>query len=122
MKFNENRELITTLYNKPTDSHLYLEYSSAQPSTVLEKGPFGQHLRLHRICTLDKDFKTNAFKLTGYYLKRGYPESSLKKHFNRANQFKQSDLLEDNPRETIDTSVMITQFNPRNPPIKPHKG
>ena len=118
VKFNEHRELITTLYNKPTDTHLYLEYSSAHPSTVLEKGPFGQYLRLRRICTLDKDFKTNAFKLTGYYLKRGYPASSLKKHFNRANQFKQSDLLEDNPRETIDTPVMVTQFNPRNPPIK----
>ena len=27
--------------------------------------------------------------------------------------------MEDNPRETIDTPVMVTQFNPRNPPIKP---
>ena len=78
VKFNEHRELITTLYNKPTDTHLYLEYSLAHPSTVLEKGPYGQYLRLRRICTLDKDFKTNAFKLTGYYLKRGYPASSLK--------------------------------------------
>ena len=119
VKFNENREFITTLYNKPTDTHLYLEYSSAHPSTVLEKGPFGQYLRLCRICTLDKDLKTNALKLTGYYLKMGYLASSLKKHFNRANQFKQSDLLEDNPKETVDTPVMVTQFNPRNPPIKP---
>ena len=39
VKFNVNRELITTLYNKPTDTHLYLEYSSAHPSNVLEKGP-----------------------------------------------------------------------------------
>ena len=119
MKFNEKRKLITTLYKKHTDTHLYLEYSSAHPSTILEKGPIGQYLRLCRIYTLDKDFKTNAFKLTGYYLKRGYPASSLKRHFNRANQYKQSDLLEDNPRETIDTPVRITKFNARNPPIEP---
>ena len=74
VKFNTNRELITTLYNKPTDTHLYLHYSSAHPSTVMEKGPYGLYLRLRRICTLDKDFKENAFKLTGYYLKRGTPE------------------------------------------------
>ena len=27
VKLNDNRELITTLYNKPTDTHLYLEHS-----------------------------------------------------------------------------------------------
>ena len=119
VKFNESRELITTLYNKPTETQVYLEYSSAHPSTVLEKGPYGQYLRFRRICTLDKDFKTNAFKLTGYYLKRGYPRESLKIHFNRTNQFKQSDLLENTPKPTLDTPVMVTQFNPSDPPIKP---
>ena len=119
VKFNENRELITTLYNKPTDTHLYLEYSSAQPSTVLERDPLDNISGYVEYVHWIKTSKTNAFKLTGYYLKRSYPASSLKKHFNRANQFKQSDLLEDNPRETVDTPVMVTQFNPRNPPIKP---
>ena len=37
LKFDTKRELITTLYNKPTDTHLYFHYSSAHPSTVMEK-------------------------------------------------------------------------------------
>ena len=78
VKFGANRTLITTLYNKPTDTHLYLEYSSAHPESIHTKGPYGQYLRLRRICSLDTDFELNAKKLTGYYLKRGYPFPSLK--------------------------------------------
>ena len=83
VKFGPDRELITTLYNKPTDTHLYLEHSSAHHQSVLTKGPYGQYLRLRRICSLDIDFEANAKKVTGYYLKRGYPFPSLKKHYHK---------------------------------------
>ena len=118
VKFNQNRELITTLYNKPTDTHLYLEHSSAHPRTVLQKGPYGQYLRLRRICTLDKDFEDNAHKLTGYYLNRGYPFKSLKRHYKRARAFTQDELLSTVVKPQVDTPVMVTQFNPSNPQIK----
>ena len=63
VKLDQNRNIITTLYNKHTDTHLFLHHTSAN------KGPFGQYLRLKRICTLDSDFEENADKLTQYYLK-----------------------------------------------------
>ena len=113
VKFNSNRELITTLYDKPTETDLFLHYSSAHPDTVMEKGPYGQYLTLRRrICTLDKDFKENALKLTGYYLKRGYPRESLKRHFNRANKFKQSDLLDIKPIQNTDDLKKIFKDKP----------
>ena len=117
VKFGQNRELITTLYNKPTDTHLYLEHSSAHPNSILTKGPYGQYLRLRRICSLDTDFELNAYKLTGYYLKRGYPFKSLKKHYHRARKFNQDELLDTVPRSESELPVMVTQFNPTNPPI-----
>ena len=117
VKFGQNRELITTLFNKPTDTHLYLEYSSAHPQSVLTKGPFGQYLRLRRICTLDCDFEANTKKLTGYYLKRGYPFKSLKKHYLRARKFSQDELLDTVSKTTNEAPVMVTQYNPRNPQI-----
>ena len=118
VKLDENRRLITTLYNKPTDTHLYLDFTSAHPKTVMDKGPYGQYLRLRRICTLDKDFESNAHKLTGYYLNRGYPFKSLKAHYKRARGFTQDQLLESTFKKTVDTPVMVTQFNPANPDIK----
>ena len=61
--------------------------------------PFG----LTGICTVDTDFESNAHKLTGYYLKRGYPFKSLKKHYHKAKAF---------------TQVLVTQFNPANTDIR----
>ena len=73
VKLDNQRNLITTLYNKPTDTHLFLHHSSAHPESVTQKGPYGQYLRIRRICTLDCDFKTSADKLTQYYVNRGLP-------------------------------------------------
>ena len=106
-----------TSSDRPTDTHLYLEYTSAHPQSVLTKGPYGQYLRLRRICTLDCDFEANAKKLTGYYLKRGYPFQSLKKHYLRARKFSQDELLDTVYKSTNEAPVMVTQYNPRNPQI-----
>ena len=117
VKFGENRELITTLFNKPTDTHLYLHYTSAHQTSILTKGPFSQYLRLRRICTLDEDFKHNARNLTGYYIKRGYPLKSLKNHFQRAHSFSQDQLLEVKTKTDSIRPVMVTNFSPKNPNV-----
>ena len=88
------REIYTTLYEKPTDTHLYLHYTSSHHAPSKTKGPYGQFLRLRRICTYDIDFEQNSEKLIQYYLKRGYPEKSLRKHYTRSSKYKQDDLLD----------------------------
>ena len=62
VKFGSDRGLITTLYNKPTDTQLYLEHSSAHPQNIFTKGSYGQYLRIRKICSLASDFETNAKK------------------------------------------------------------
>ena len=113
VKVNHHRELYTTLYEKPTDTHLYLHYQSAHHSPCKTKGPYGQFLRLRRICTYDEDFNHNAEKLMGYYLKRGYPEKALRKHYKRAAKFSQDELLEVAVKTPITTPVMVTDYKPR---------
>ena len=112
-----NRELITTLFNKPTDTHLYLHYTSAHQQSILTKGQYSQYLRLRRICSLDQDFKNKAYKLTGFYLKRGYPLESLRKHFQKTNSFTQDQLLEVNEKTETERPVMVTTFSPKNPDV-----
>ena len=46
VKINSDRHLYTTLYTKPTDTHLYPHYSSVHPHSVTTNGPYGQFLRL----------------------------------------------------------------------------
>ena len=66
---------------------------------------------------LSEDFKVNARNLTGYYLKRGYPLKSLKKHFQRANSFTQDQLLEVKTKLESTRPVMLTNFSPKNPNV-----
>ena len=76
VKVGDNRELCTTLFEKPTDTHLYLHYTSSRHAPSKSKGPYGQFLRLRRICTYDHDFEDNAEKQIKYYIKRDYPEKN----------------------------------------------
>ena len=120
VKLDQDRKIITTLCNKPTDTHLFLHHTSVHPRNVTNKGPYGQYLRLRRICTLDTDFEENADKLTQYYLKRGYPIKQLKNHHHRVKKFTQQELLQLNSTiKTANTSpVMVTKYNPKNPNVK----
>ena len=58
------------------------------------------------------------FRKTTYYMKRDYPEKALRKHYKRAAQYTQDQLLEVKPQECITTPVMVTNYNPFNPNIK----
>ena len=118
MKIDKDKTLITTLYEKPTDTHLYLHYTSAHHHPCKTKGPYGQFLHLRRICSLDEDYHNNAKKLSDYYLKRGYPKHALKKHYKRVSKYNQSDLLDTKPKTTTGTPVMVTNYNPSNPNIR----
>ena len=113
-----DRSLYTTLYEKPTDTHLYLHYNSAHHKPCHTKGPYGQFLRIRRICTKNNDFIHHGLKLMEYYQNRGYPLKTLKKHMLRAAKFTQDELLTVKTKNITDTPVMITTYNPSNPDIK----
>ena len=48
-------KLITTLFNKPTDSHFYLNTSSCHPSHILKNIPKGQFIPLRHICLQESE-------------------------------------------------------------------
>ena len=49
------RTLTTSLYVKPTDSASYLHFDSAHPKHCIQGIPFGQFLRICRICSDEQD-------------------------------------------------------------------
>ena len=63
-------------------------------------------------------FEHNSEKLIAHYLKRGYPEKGLRKHYKKARGFTQDDLLDVKVKTPVKTPVMVTNFNPMNPNIK----
>ena len=118
VKVNDRRESYTTLYEKPNDTYLYLHCASSHHAPCKPKGPYGQFLRLRRICTYGSDFQEIADKLMAYYLKRGYPEKALRKHYKRASKYSQDQLLEVTEKKPTKTPLMVSNYNPSNPNIK----
>ena len=62
------------LYIKPTDCHHYLHYQYPHPLHIKTSIPFSQALRVNRICSSEKDFKTHVSHMEEWLLARGYSE------------------------------------------------
>ena len=99
VKVNSPRELYTTLYKNPqTPTCTYTTLHPIMHQVKL----IGQLLR--HICTYDTVFQDNTEKLVSYYIKRGYPEKALRKHYSRASKYSQDKPLKVVPKNQIDTS------------------
>ncbi len=110
------RELYTTLYTKPTDTHDYLHYSSALPSHTKRAGPRGQLLRVRRICTKDEDYDIHSQQMVRHYVRRGYPLKYIEPHISTIRAMTQESLLVVKPKDQSKTNRLffITTYNPRN--------
>ena len=89
VKIDTDNTLYTTLYEKPTDTHLYLHHSSAHHKPCLTKAPYGQFFRLRRICAKTDDYLLHSANLIKYYLNRDYLLEPLISHFERASKSSQ---------------------------------
>ncbi|KAK6175800.1 hypothetical protein SNE40_014189 [Patella caerulea] len=116
VNFNQiSNKLHFDLYNKPTDSHSYLLYTSCHPSHIKTKGPFSQFLRLKRICSLETDYERHSQNLLNSYLKRGYPHKVVSDNKNRAKSLARKDLLSPTTATAMKkrkSLVFITDYNP----------
>ena len=69
----ENK-LTTDLYEKATDTHHHLDYTSSNPEHTKKSIVYNQKLRLRQICSFETDFVKRKNKIKSWFLKRGYPE------------------------------------------------
>ena len=105
-RMNEGK-LSTTVYSKPTDSHLYLNTNSNHPSHVVKNIPKSQFMRLRRICSDSGDFLIQSDRYMKYFINRGYEESKLKATIREVSQMKREDLLDDQKKKKDQNRVIF---------------
>ncbi|OCT67316.1 hypothetical protein XELAEV_18038609mg [Xenopus laevis] len=93
IKKNQEGLVSTILYRKKTASNSLLHAKSMHPSKCIEGIPKRQYLRLRRICSSDKDFKQEAYKLYQRFKMRGYKTRTLHRAYQWAVTQNQEDLL-----------------------------
>ena len=59
--------ITTTIHYKPTDTHNYLDYSSSHPPHRKKAIPYGQFLRLRRICSDDDEHVAKSKKMASFF-------------------------------------------------------
>ena len=80
----ENRELETSLFVKPTDRKNYLPFDSAHPYSCTKGLPYGQFLRIRRICSDESDFTHHCVKKAAQMRQKGYLLALLTEAYIRA--------------------------------------
>ena len=72
-----NGQLVTDIYQKPTDSHQYLHYCSSHPRHVFQGIVFSQGLRFRRIINCNIRLRLRLNELTEHFRNSGYPISTM---------------------------------------------
>ena len=113
-----NDGLVTTdLYTKPTDKHQYLLHTSCHPNSCKKGIPFGQALRIHRICSTDAFFDKHAGKLCSYLVNRGYKEKQVLREIDRARRIPREDTLWDKQPNKNSRIPLVVSYHPTLPNI-----
>ena len=67
----------TDVYSQPTDTHQYLDFRSSHPKLVKQAIPYGQALRLRRICSSEGKFDQRIEEFKSYLHKRGFEKTRI---------------------------------------------
>ena len=104
----------TTVYSKPTDSHLYLNSSSNHPRHVVRNIPKSQFMRLRRICSDAIDFSNQCSRYAKFFLQRRYDPEKTQTTIRKVSKMSREDLL--NPsrlKDNKDRVVFVCNWHPR---------
>ena len=111
-------QLQTTIYTKPTDAHQYLSYNSCHPTHQKKSIPWGQALRLRRICSTVEEYNKHSSELLKNLLDRGYPTKIVEEAIKNARSISREQLIQPKEKQEKTMIPFVVTFNPRNPPIK----
>ena len=83
----------TDVYAKPTDSYLYLPFSSSHPVRCKRAVPFGVALRIKHNCSTDDFLQKRCKEYKGYMKSQNYPAELVDKQFDKALSISRAERL-----------------------------
>ena len=111
-------QLFTTVYSKPTDSHLYLQADSCHQKPSIKGIQKGVSLRLRRICSTLNEFDAKSKEYSAFLVARGHDSLSVTAAFAHTRSKSIWEARQKVTRETSNRVVFPTKFNPRGPNVR----
>ena len=115
---NEYKSLSTKLYSKPTDRPGYIHSRSYHPRAQIKNVPYGQALRVKRICTEKKDFHQALTTLKNNFISRGYNPKDIVEQFERTTSRSRKELLTYKEKKNENKLKFTTIFNYNLPAVR----
>ena len=115
---DEQGKLATKLYTKPTDRQAFLHKHSSHPNHMKKSIPYGQALRLKRICSNQNEYDEAIQQLKTKLISRGYKIEEIEEQLKRVSSLKREDLLTYKEKERMTKIPFITTYHPQLPNIR----
>jgi hypothetical protein len=115
----DNCEIETSVHEKITNAHQYIEFSSCHPLSCKKGIPFSQAKRYRRITSNNNIYEKDCDKLRGYFRARNYPENIITDTITRASTLSREDTLKlkDKSEERENIIPFVCTYNPSLPNI-----
>ena len=112
-----DNNLITSVFEKPSNCHQYVEYSSCHPKTCKAGIPFSQAKRYRRITTNTDQFHQDCKNIQQHFKDRNYPEELIDKAISKAASLSRDDALKSVTKSDSEIIPFVCTFNPSLPNI-----
>ena len=109
--------VITDIFCKPTNMHLYLDFSSSHPMSCKRGIPYSQAKRYRRIISNDDEFSQSLVSLQNYFVDRNYPTHVIADGLSRVKNMSQDDALCITQKSTSSVIPFTVCFNTSLPNI-----
>ena len=111
-KSESGNTLCTSLFTKPTDIHQYLHATSCHRSIYKRSIPYGQAVRIKRICSDEEDLQQKLNDLESCLIDRGYRAEVIRPEIRKVNSIDCNVLLEKRPKHQEGSVTLILIFHP----------
>ena len=115
MKINiVNGQLETTVYSKPTDSHLYLHAKSCHKPSCIRGIQKAVALRSRRICSTDNEYSSKSIEYQDYPTRRGHDPKRVHDNFEKISKIIRNDARKKmvNNNSNNYGVILSKKFNP----------
>ena len=108
---NEN-SLITSLFARSTNTHQYLHATSWHRSVYKKSIPYGQAIRMKRICSNEVDLQRKLLDIESWLTVRGYKSEIIRPAIKKVNFIDRNSLLKKRSKHQEDSITLVLTFHP----------
>ena len=114
---NKDGRLITDVYQKPTDTHPYLNSNSEHLRHLKRNIPYSQAIRLKRICSDEKKLSQRLNDYSNYFVASCYKRKNVNKQMKRVHSMTRSSCLEKREKKTTTRIPFVLTYHSNLPPV-----